>query len=163
MTNAFQTMGVSKSAQTPGGLAMSRAAQSPMGMPVQHPQMAMYPISYYAVSPTAPARYVLDQTPTRSQGIPQGIPPMSPLTPMTGGMPIMGSLYTPPATPMFQGDYTSPRSLQTYGRFDGGRFDSRRQNAMRVNRSPHYNAAGHHNHVDVNRIRDGIDVRTTVS
>jgi hypothetical protein len=44
-----------------------------------------------------------------------------------------------------------------------GRHDGRRQNAMRVNRSPYYSAAGHHNHVDVNRIREGIDVRTTVS
>ncbi len=33
---------------------------------------------------------------------------------------------------------------------------------MRVTRSPYYHAAGHHNHVDVNRIREGIDVRTTV-
>lgn len=65
---------------------------------------------------------------------------------------------TPPATPMaMHGDFTSPRAVQSYGR-----FDSRRQNAMRVNRSPYYNNAGHHNHVDVNRIRDGIDVRTTV-
>ena len=30
-----------------------------------------------------------------------------------------------------------------------GRPDSRRQNAMRVNRSQYYKAAGHHNHVEV--------------
>ncbi|GJC86854.1 meiosis protein mei2 [Colletotrichum liriopes] len=32
----------------------------------------------------------------------------------------------------------------------------------RVNRSPHYTVASHHNHVDVNRIREGTDVRTTI-
>ncbi|SPQ22724.1 f8625fbd-b7d2-42f0-902b-fa845fd9621f [Thermothielavioides terrestris] len=71
----------------------------------------------------------------------------------------MGPLFTtPPATPMaVHGEYTNPRSIQPYGR-----FDHRRQNAMRVHRSPYYNNAGHHNHVDVNRIRDGIDVRTTI-
>lgn len=40
--------------------------------------------------------------------------------------------------------------------------EGRRQNAMRVNRSPYYNAASHHNHVDIGRIRDGVDVRSTV-
>jgi len=84
----------------------------------------------------------------------------------------MAPLYntTPPATPMaMHGDFTSPRTIQAYGRMDArmdarmdGRLDGRRQNAMRVNRSPFFNNAGHHNHVDVNRIRDGIDVRTTV-
>ena len=43
------------------------------------------------------------------------------------------------------------------------RADARRQNAQRVNRSPYFNAAGNHNHVEISRIRDGIDVRTTVS
>ena len=72
----------------------------------------------------------------------------------------MGPLFntTPPNTPMaMHGDFTSPRSIQPYGR-----QDARRQSAMRVNRAPFFNNAGHHNHVDVNRIRDGIDVRTTV-
>ncbi len=46
-------------------------------------------------------------------------------------------------------------------RFSG--LENRRQNATRVNRAPFYNVAGHHNHVDVSRIREGIDVRTTVS
>lgn len=55
-------------------------------------------------------------------------------------------------------DLTTPRQFQHYGR-----PDNRRQNAMRVSRSPYYNAANHHNHVDVGRIREGTDVRTTVS
>ncbi|KAK1722354.1 RNA recognition domain-containing protein 2 [Colletotrichum acutatum] len=44
----------------------------------------------------------------------------------------------------------------------GTRAEPRRQNAARVNRSPYYNVASHHNHVDVNRIREGTDVRTTI-
>ncbi|KAI8180266.1 hypothetical protein K4K51_002826 [Colletotrichum sp. SAR 10_75] len=36
------------------------------------------------------------------------------------------------------------------------------ENASRVNRSPYYNVTSHHNHVDVNRIREGMDVRTTI-
>lgn len=39
---------------------------------------------------------------------------------------------------------------------------ARRQHALRVSRSPHHNAAGAHNIVDVNRIREGTDVRTTI-
>ncbi|PHH72187.1 hypothetical protein CDD80_4716 [Ophiocordyceps camponoti-rufipedis] len=33
---------------------------------------------------------------------------------------------------------------------------------MRISRSSHHSVTGHHNHVDINRIRDGIDVRTTI-
>lgn len=53
--------------------------------------------------------------------------------------------------------YAPTRLIQSFNR-----IDSRRQNAMRVTRSPFYTSAGHHNHVDVTRIREGIDVRTTV-
>jgi hypothetical protein len=41
------------------------------------------------------------------------------------------------------------------------RSDGRRQNATRITRSQ-YNNSTNHNYVDINRIRDGIDVRTTV-
>ncbi|OTB07122.1 hypothetical protein M426DRAFT_8851 [Hypoxylon sp. CI-4A] len=54
-------------------------------------------------------------------------------------------------------ELTTPRQFQHYGRPDG-----RRQNAMRVARSPYSSAPNHHNHVDVGRIQDGIDVRTTI-
>lgn len=98
---------------------------------------------------------MLDQTPTRSHSV----VPIGALTPVSGTMPIMTPLYTtPPGTPMaMHGGFVSPRNIQPYGR-----LENRRHNAMRVSRSPYYNNAGHHNHVDVNRIRDGIDVRTTV-
>ncbi|KAK4199059.1 putative meiosis protein [Triangularia verruculosa] len=167
MANMFQNMGISKPAHQQQMIPSGRLAHSPAGgmqmapqqmAPHQMPsqQMSMYPsVVYHGLQHNMTPRYVLDHTPTRSQGI----SPMSPMTPMTGGMPVMAPLYTPPATPMayHHGDYASPRAIQPYNRMDG-----RRQNAMRVNRSPYYNAAGHHNHVDVNKIRDGIDVRTTI-
>ncbi|RYP71664.1 hypothetical protein DL771_004615 [Monosporascus sp. 5C6A] len=40
--------------------------------------------------------------------------------------------------------------------------DGRRHGAMRVARTSFYNPNTHHNHVDVNRIREGTDVRTTI-
>ncbi|KAJ0160683.1 Meiosis protein mei2 [Colletotrichum tanaceti] len=62
--------------------------------------------------------------------------------------------------PMF---IRSSRSMSTTGSFHSGvKGEPRRQNAARVNRSPYYNVASHHNHVDVNRIREGTDVRTTI-
>ncbi|KAI1769594.1 RNA recognition motif 2-domain-containing protein [Hypoxylon sp. FL1150] len=57
----------------------------------------------------------------------------------------------------FPADLLTPRQFHPQSRTDG-----RRQNAIRVNRSPYYNATNHHNHVDINRIREGIDVRTTI-
>ena len=55
-------------------------------------------------------------------------------------------------------DYAQPRTMPGLSR-----PDSRRQHAARVSRSSFYSMATHHNHVDVVRIREGIDVRTTVS
>ena len=62
----------------------------------------------------------------------------------------------------------SPVSLRDLGAFN--QSGGRRQNAIKV---PHHSmtrgrqysnpAAGHHNRVDIHRIRQGIDVRTTVS
>ena len=43
------------------------------------------------------------------------------------------------------------------------RVDFRRQNASRVVRGPYYGIPTHHNHVDIHRIREGTDVRTTAS
>ncbi|KAK3692689.1 RNA recognition motif 2-domain-containing protein, partial [Podospora appendiculata] len=156
ITDGFQNMAVSKTpqpARTISGIGRPGPGQSPLGMHLPQQQLAMYPLVYSHVPQVH--RYLMEHTPTRSQSV----APLTPtLSPMNGNMPIVGPMYTPPSTPMtMQGDYASPRGLQAYGR-----PDSRRQNAMRVNRSPYFNAAGHHNHVDVNRIREGIDVRTTI-
>jgi len=156
ISNIFQTMSVSKTPQPSRTLiSANRPTQTPLSIPGPQQQIAMYPMLYHGHTPAA-NRFLLDHTPTRSQSI-ASLPPMTPMTPMNGTLPIMGPLYTPPSTPMAS-DFTSPRSIQAYGR-----GDTRRHNAMRVSRSPYYNAAGHHNHVDVTRIREGIDVRTTVS
>lgn len=65
---------------------------------------------------------------------------------------------------------SAQRSMSNYR--DGGYFNrpsGRRQNAVRAPqhsiRSRQFStpAAGHHNHVDIHRIRQGIDVRTTVN
>ncbi|KAK4123256.1 hypothetical protein N657DRAFT_681376 [Parathielavia appendiculata] len=154
--NIIQGMGLSDTPQQANAsISASRLVQSPAGLHAPQ-QYAMYPAVCHGLPPAGPNRFVVDQTPTRGQGV----APMPPMSPMSGSMPIMAPLYntTPPATPMaMHGGFTSPRGIQPYGR-----LDSRRQNAMRVHRSPYYNNAGHHNHVDVNRIRDGIDVRTTI-
>ncbi|KAK3295494.1 uncharacterized protein B0H64DRAFT_424212 [Chaetomium fimeti] len=158
IASAFQGMGASENAQQPSGpFASSRFNQSPARLrPPQ--QYAMYPVVYHGLQAAAPSRLMLDQTPTRGQGVNH----IAPMTPISGNMPIMAPLFntTPPDTPMaMHGDFTSPRSMQPYGRHG---LDTRRHTAMRVNRTPYFNNAGHHNHVDVNRIRDGIDVRTTI-
>lgn len=63
---------------------------------------------------------------------------------------------------LFNTPSSPTRDMDFYNRPSG-----RRQNAVKV--TPHGiqrgrpNAAGHHNHVDVSRIKSGIDVRTTVS
>ncbi|KAK4238586.1 meiosis protein mei2 [Achaetomium macrosporum] len=134
-------------------VAAGRVVQSPAGFHAPQ-QFAMYPVVYQGITTSTPSRLMVSQTPTRVPNVSQ----MGPISPLSGDLPIMSPLYTtPPGTPMaMTGDFSSPRSIQPYGR-----LENRRQNAMRVNRSP-YGNAGHHNHVDVNRIRDGIDVRTTI-
>jgi hypothetical protein len=156
VTNFFQNMGVSRTSRQTNPLGPpSRFGQSHADLHIPQQQVAMYPVLYHGLPSAGPNQFMLDQTPTRSHSV-AAVNPLSPL----GGMPIMAPMYTPPATPMGpHGDFTSPRSIQPYGH---GRLDHRRHTAMRVNRSPYYNAAGHHNHVDVNRIQGGIDVRTTV-
>lgn len=119
-------------------------------------QLTMHPVVRNNAQPSGPSRFMLDHTPTRGQGVSHLVP----MTPISEGLPMMGPLFntTPPNTPMaVRGEFTSPRNIQIYARLDG-----RRQVGMRVNRSHYLNNASHHNHVDVNRIRDGLDVRTTV-
>lgn len=79
-----------------------------------------------------------------------------------------------PLTPAYQtirGTHASPHSpASTLKRFQSpskpfpepDRAEIRRQHATRVHRSP-CGPSNHHNHVDTTRIRNGIDVRTTVS
>ncbi len=87
---------------------------------------------------------------------------LDPYGPHGGAMGSMGGpLIFPPGAqvPGLVGPHGydgGPRSLGMVNRFGN------RRGAMRIDRSMHFNPNGHHNQVDVNRIRDGVDVRTTV-
>lgn len=60
--------------------------------------------------------------------------------------------------------YGSKDESQSQLRLYGRRQNAVRQNAVRgAGRPPFNSAVGQHNVVDVNRIRQGLDVRTTVS
>lgn len=113
--------------------------------------LTMYPLMFQ--SPYGPSMsYMVDSLPNAGQ--------TSPMAPMSPGYPVLGPLYqTPPSPALTSHNHQSPsRSVSSYAR-----SEARRQNAARINRSPHHNATGHHNHVDIQRIREGIDVRTTVT
>lgn len=115
------------------------------------PALGMYPLMLQApFGPNMP--FLIDRFPNVVQTNPI-------MAPMSSPYPAIGSLYRTPPSPALTVNNQSPsRPLPGYGR-----PDARRQNATRINRSPHHNAASHHNHVDIHRIREGIDVRTTVS
>lgn len=83
------------------------------------------------------------------------------MTPQAFGRPSFSSMCSPfqsPPSPTL----TAPSNFSP-PRFQSSleRIDLRRQTAARATRSTP-NSVGHHNFVDVKRIRDGIDVRTTV-
>lgn len=128
-------------------LASAQPATSPASLQIC-PQFAVYPASHSQLNSNPP--YLLEQLPLRSHST----------VPLGNNLSLLAPLYpqTISALLPLRGDLNPQRPLLGYGRSDG-----RRQNAARVSRSPYYNAATHHNHVDVNRIREGIDVRTTVS
>lgn len=70
-------------------------------------------------------------------------------------------------SPSSFGYYGTPSPTGVRDMLHGGRPSGRRQNAVKIPHNsrnrPHSNALSHHNHVDIHRIRQGIDVRTTVS
>lgn len=76
------------------------------------------------------------------------------------GLSSIDNSFRPPPSPTL----STPSSFSP-PRFQIGlpRVDTRRQTPVRPHRSPSSHSASHHNYVDVKRIRDGIDVRTTVS
>ena len=103
---------------------------------------AMYPLLYQAPLPTG-VPYIMDPT-------------GGPMTTTPGIFPLLGSVYPQPQSVLRM------TSDSVQGRHGYMRPDNRRQHAARISRSSYYNLANHHNQVDVNRIREGIDVRTTV-
>ncbi|KAL8338353.1 hypothetical protein RB598_006967 [Gaeumannomyces tritici] len=140
-------------------LAKTPQSTSSMGTPAQ----PATPHVGLPLSPQYPLFHplVFRQLPMANPYMLNRLPSQSPPAPSMSSYQCLTPLYTSPASSQTvvssQQDLMSPRQMHGLARHDG-----RRQNAMRVNRSSYYNAAGHHNHVDVNRIRDGIDVRTTI-
>ncbi|KAI1454988.1 RNA recognition motif 2-domain-containing protein [Annulohypoxylon moriforme] len=157
LTTGFRRMSIGRSQQvlaTPANSLLSTPARPTLpANSFSVPQSyGMVPLMYSPLS-MSPS-YVLDQG-----------------TPRTYGNMLQPSNYSLVSPAMSQQsslvstELMTPRQFQNYGRMDGrmdSRLDGRRQNAMRISRSPYYNSANHHNHVDVNRIREGIDVRTTI-
>lgn len=146
LSKALQTLTLSKPASQVNlmhnGAAMSGPSSpySPLGM--QATPFTMWPIlcqPQFQPSTT----YVLNGSHRLS------IPPA---TPSSTGYQVMSPLFSHHSRGITMAG-VMPASART---------EPRRQHATRINRSPYYNVASHHNHVDVNRIREGTDVRTTV-
>lgn len=148
ITSAFQGLTVAKPSQFTGNLiASGRPGVGHLGMPVV-PQAALYPQHLMYQSPSS-SHYFVDpfsNHPSTPYHVPANLSVFAPVYQPT----------SPSSLVPYQADYHTPKPMGFV------RPDARRQYAQRVNRSPYHNAAGSHNHVEVNRIREGIDVRTTV-
>jgi hypothetical protein len=142
------------------GLSLSRTS-STKGLPQtpvrqSAPPSAFPPLPSLATFPGAQAmpQYYLGQMALGGQ----------PISPFPGSLSLIGPLYADSGAGMWPlQQETSPQRFSPGLTPGYGSPNGRRQHALRVARSPFFNAAMHHNHVDVGRIRDGVDVRTTVS
>lgn len=84
--------------------------------------------------------------------------------------PMMGLISPPMSGPLSaRTSFSIPRQNSGFHRSNEfhrtdtfQRSNDRRQNASRVNRASFSPPGPHHNHVDVNKIREGTDVRTTI-
>ncbi|KAI1752435.1 RNA recognition motif 2-domain-containing protein [Xylaria castorea] len=139
----FQRLSFSRSQSTVPALNNANALLSTpvrsSGLQMQ-PTYGMLPVLYHGIPMTTPP-YVFDNVPSRSHTAAfssAAYPFLSPVAPR--------SAYIPR-------DMIVPRQYQGL---------TRRQNATRVSRTPYYQQTNSHNHVDVNRIREGTDVRTTI-
>lgn len=92
------------------------------------------------------------------------------MSPQNYAMTMMGPLSPPMSVPLSaRASFSSPRLNSGFQRSNEflrndsfQRSNDRRQNASRVNRASFSPPGPHHNHVDVNKIREGTDVRTTI-
>ncbi|KAL8371548.1 hypothetical protein RB595_001370 [Gaeumannomyces hyphopodioides] len=147
--DSYQSAPLAKTPQSASSMGTPAQPATPhVGLPLSPQYPLFHPLVFRQLPMASP--YMLNRLPSQSSPAPS-MSSYQCLTPM----------YTSPASSQAvissQQDLMSPRQMQGFARHDG-----RRQNAMRVNRSSYYNAAGHHNQVDVNRIQEGIDVRTTI-
>ncbi|KAI1824877.1 RNA recognition motif 2-domain-containing protein [Xylaria intraflava] len=139
----FQRLSMSRSQSAMSTLS---SANTLLSTPVRssalqvQPTYGMLPIVYHGI-PMATPPYVFDNLASRTHNAalqPTAYPFLSPMAPRNAYIPR---------------DMVVPRQVQNL---------NRRQNATRIARSPHYQQTNSHNHVDVNRIREGTDVRTTI-
>ena len=153
ITSAFQNMSTLNTPQATGSITTGgRPSFGAMGMPLApltH-QVGMYPhpLVYHHQPPESP-HYVLDSFASHTPL------PFQMATSMTAYQPLYQAGSPGQLVPCQPG-YSTPKALGF------PRLDMRRQNAQRISRAPHFNTASNHNHVEISRIRDGIDVRTTV-
>ncbi|KAI0405343.1 RNA recognition motif 2-domain-containing protein [Xylaria palmicola] len=139
----LQRLSMSRCQSTMPALTNTNALLStPVRSPAlqMQPTYGMLPILYHGIPMTTPP-YVFDNLHPRSHGTgfsSAAYPFLSPVAPR--------SAYIPR-------DMIVPRPYPSL---------NRRQNATRISRSPYCQQTNSHNHVDVNRIREGTDVRTTI-
>ncbi|KAF6820132.1 meiosis protein mei2 [Colletotrichum musicola] len=146
LTNAFQALALSKTQtqmqSAPHGISNPGPTSPYPPVGIQVPPFTMWPI-------LCQPQFQPGMTYVFNGGHHLSVPPA---TPSPTGHSVVSSLFPHPQ-----------RGLSLMGATaTNARPEPRRLNAARVSRSPYYSVASHHNHVDVNRIREGTDVRTTI-
>ncbi|KAH7308246.1 RNA recognition motif 2-domain-containing protein [Stachybotrys elegans] len=152
ITHGIQGMTTSSVRDSPNHsqrLASRAPSQRPMLAPPMRlqPSIAMYPFLLQSpIAPTIP--YMVDRMLPGIQN-----------SPANSCYSVDTSVFQGPPSPALTVSNSYSPSKTVSG---PGRSDNRRQYAARMNRTPYHNVVGHHNHVDIHRIREGTDVRTTI-
>ncbi|KAG5979826.1 hypothetical protein E4U55_004718 [Claviceps digitariae] len=117
------------------------------------PSFTMYPLMLQSPFFANVPQILSSLTPRCNQGS------LAPNNTVASSYSVLSPLYCAPPSPALtvQNNYSPSRTVPGFLRPDG-----RRQNATRVSKIASNGAANHHNYVDISRIRDGIDVRTTI-
>jgi hypothetical protein len=148
--NELQRLSLSRppSLMTPATNNLTSSPSRACGTPnyAMQPTYGMVPVMYSNL-PLGPPPNVFDHMLPRSHSTMVS----------TGNYSLVAPMY-PQQPSMVNQDYLIPRHLTS------PRSDFRRLHAIRIARAPSsHQVSGQHNVVDVNRIQEGIDVRTTVS
>ncbi|KAJ6782892.1 hypothetical protein PWT90_04881 [Aphanocladium album] len=135
------------------GLPHSKQNSMPQTNLCLNASLGMYPvITQSSYSPSFP--YLVNSFIASAPGA--EVAPLS--TPISPSYQRVSAAYRKPPSPALSihNGYSPSRPNSAYGRLD------RRQHAARLSRNSFQNPSSHHNHVEVHRIREGIDVRTTI-
>lgn len=153
MTTHFDNMSVYGSRQTVQSLATPAMSSVGLNNPAQTPKWP----DFWSFGPQSPQPVPSPYHNLLSRGTTPALSSagFSTMSPVSSTFSTMRSF-----SPTLSGSMNFARSGFPSPRFQ--RSDGRRQNATRVNRN-HFSPLGpHHNHVDINKIREGTDVRTTI-